>query len=210
MTGVLRAGVIVGAVAVSGCQSFGAFSQPRTLPAGEVRLGASMTYHDFQVTGERQQVADFNLACQVGVTDRTELDLLAYSGGADARVKHNFLGDGSFDLSLSSGVGLFSAFQNQESSAYIPLDLVGGYRVADDISIFVGPKLYGAVALSTPGLGAGFNGTDFGALAGGVLGVAMESKHLTFVPQVTYMAPLIAGTQGQVIQFVLGVGTNIR
>ena len=210
MTRCGRTVVIVGGLALSGCQSFGAFSQPRTLAEGEVRLGASLTYHDFEITGERQQVADFNIACQVGVTDRTELDLLAYSGGADGRVKHNFLGDGSFDLSLSGGLGLFSAFQNQESSAYLPLDLVGGYRVADDIELFLGPKLYGAVALSSPGLGAGFNSTDFGALAGGVVGVAMESKHLTFVPQITYMAPLVAGTQGQVIQFVLAIGTNVR
>jgi hypothetical protein len=206
----LRLAMLGGLVANVGCQSFGAFSTPRTLSAGEVRVGASVGYNDFSVSGERQQASDFEVVCQVGVTDKNELDFLAYEGGVDARVKHDFLGDGKFDLSLSSGLGLFSTFQANESSIYIPLDLVGGYRVTDDITLFAGPKLYGALSLNPPGVGAGFNNSTVGLLGGGVLGVAMESKRLTFIPQITWMTPIATGGSGTVVQIVLGMATDFR
>ncbi len=205
-----KVGGLAWLVALSGCQSMGAFSSPRTLPAGAVRLGASLTYNDFAVTDERQRVADFQAVCQVGVTDKNELDFLAYLGGADARLKHDFLGDANWDLSLSSGLGVFTTTQSDQSSLYVPVALVGGYRFTDDISVFVGPKLYAALALGSEGLGGGFNQSQAGLLGGGVLGVALESKHLTFMPQITWMTPLATGAQGSVVQIVLGFGTNVR
>jgi hypothetical protein len=206
----VRLYTLVVALGASACQSFGVFSAPRTVKEGEVRLGAALTYHDFEVTGERQKTADVQVACQIGVAERGELDLLAYVGGGDVRFKHNFLGDGLWDLSLSGGGGLFTTTRSNETSLYAPVDLVGGFHLTDDISVFAGPKLYAAVAVQSPGVGAGFNETPLGLLGGGVAGIAMESRGFTFIPQITWMTPLVSGAQGQVVQVVVGVGTNVH
>jgi hypothetical protein len=201
--------LLVGALLASGCQTYGAMSSPNTLKAGDVRVAVIGSYHRFQVTDERLTAFDPQLALQYGVSDSTELDFLVLSLGADFRLKEKLIDHGRLVVSADVGAGIFSAAQANTTQLYLPLDLLAGVRLAPDITPFVGGRLQGQLSLDSPGRGAGFNQGVLGAMGGGVVGVALESKALTFIPQINVMTPLMPGTSGVAVEVSLGLGTTI-
>lgn len=197
-------------LALAGCQSFGAFSQPTTLPAHAVRLGANVQYDAFKVSDERIKTTDVAATADIGLSDSAELDLLLSVSTLEARLKYAFAKTDHFAAAGIVGAGLFTAYADQSSAAYVPAQLVVGYRPASDMVLFAGPSAWGALGFDSDTRGAGFNRGQAGLLGGGVAGAAFESPGFTFCPQVTVMAPLATGASGTVVQVGFGFGTQIR
>jgi hypothetical protein len=197
------------ALLLCGCQSFGAFSQPTTLPKGAARLSTVIAYDRYQVSGERLRAGDVGLAVGLGLSDRTEFDALYTAGVTEAQLKQALIRRPHVALAVKGGLGFFSNYRAGTSAFYLPASLVGGVRPSDEVSLFAGPQAWGAVGLSDETFGAGFHHSRFGLLVGGVAGFALESPRFTFVPQVNVMTPVGSGASGTVVQFVFGIGTRV-
>lgn len=198
------------ALALAGCQSFGAFSQPTTLPAGTVRVGVVSQYDAFKVSDERIEAMDFALTGDIGLSEGTELDLLLSVSTLEARLKQSFVQTEHFALAGILGAGAFTAYESDTSALYVPAQLVLGVRPVHDVVFFAGPSAWGAMGLSSSTRGAGFDRGSFGLLGGGVAGIGFESPALTFCPQVTVMTPLGSSATGTVTQVSFGFGTQLR
>ncbi|MBS2026817.1 MAG: hypothetical protein JST54_02840 [Deltaproteobacteria bacterium] len=197
-------------VLLGGCQTYGAFNQPDTLPAGGIRLGFSGQYDQFRASDERITSPDFVPSLGLGLTDATELDLLIGGAVAEARIKHALFTPGTFALAAEGGLGFFTAYSSHSTAFYAPLSLVAGVRPSDDVDVFLGPTAWAAAGLDPPMQEAGFNRGTFGLLAGGVAGVSLTSPSFVFCPQLEVLTPVLSGTQGYVLQVSLGVGARVR
>lgn len=202
--------LLLAAWLLSGCQAFGAFSQPTTLPQGGARLSVVLADDHYRVSDERLHAGDVGLAIQYGLADRTEFDALYTAGVSEVQLKRALVVGEHAALALKGGLGFFSNYRAGTSSFYAPLALVGGLRAGGEVTVFGGPSVDGAVGLSDATFGAGFHHSRFGLLAGGVAGFALESPRFTFVPQVNVLTPVGTGASGTVVQFVFGVGTRLR
>jgi len=197
------------ALLLSGCQTYGAFNQPDTLPAGGIRLGVSAQYDQFRVSDERITSPDLLASLGVGLTDATELDLLLGGSTAEARVKRQLV-KGTFMLAAEGGVGFFTAYAPHSTALYAPVSLVAGVRPSDDMDFFLGPTAWAAVGLDSPMQEAGFNRGTFGLLAGGVAGVALSTSSFVFCPQAELLTPVGTGASGTVFQVSFGMGATLR
>lgn len=193
-----------------GCQSFGAWSQPTTLPQGAARLGLVAQVDRYQVSDERLRAGDLGLTLGYGLSDRLEFDALYTPGVSEVQLKWALRQGPRLALALKGGAGFFSNYRAGNSAGYVPAALVAGVRFWPDVCLFAGPQAWGAVGLTDPTLGAGFDRGRFGLLAGGVAGLALESPRFSFVPQLNVMTPLATGARGTVVQFVFAMGTRLR
>lgn len=195
---------------LGGCQSFGAFSEPTTLPRGTVRVGVSGNYDAFQASDERIKAADLAAVTDVGLSDSAELDLLLSVSTAEARLKVQLAKTEHFAAAGSLGAGFFTAYTENTTQVYLPAQLVFGLRPSPDVTLFAGPSAWAAAGLSGDTRAAGFNRGGFGLLGGGVAGVALDSPSFIFCPQVTMMTPLSTGASGTVTQVSFGFATQVR
>jgi hypothetical protein len=206
----VKAGLLCAALAICGCQTYGAFSEPTTLPKGRVRLGVAVASDTFRASDERFSSPDLEIDTSVGVSDRTELDFLLTGTSLDFRVKQALVAPGVFALALSTGLGIFTAYSAHSTAVYVPLQLVAGVQPTPGVVFFAGPSVWGGLGLDFPTVGAGFNRGTWGLMAGGVAGLALEDPRFTFCPQVTVLTPIATGASGSVIQVSFGLGTQVR
>ena len=206
----MRRSLLALLVLATGCQTYGAFSQPTTLGKGHVRLGAMAASDTFRVSDERFTTPDLGISADFGLSDRTELDLLLTGTSLDGRVKQALVTPGVFALALETGLGLFTAYSAHTTAVYVPLALVAGVQPTHGVVLFAGPELWGGLGLDNPTQGAGFNRSTWGLMAGGVAGLALEDPRFTFCPQVTVLTPIATGARGTVVSISFGFGTQVR
>lgn len=211
--GVLVAGLVVIAVALTGCPSLSTMQTPRTVPLGQVRFGLGLeavgikTASRTDSNGNTQAATSvtlpqFEFSARYGLTDNLDIGGKLYLIGAELGLKYQFA-RGGLDMALAPAASYISLSSSSSDSsgnsssssvsvAYLHLPLLLGFNVNDKVTLSFGPKLlYAIVSGTVSSTSDTASATTSGLWLGGYVSVPLKVGQAFWIaPEINVYRPL--------------------